>query len=207
MRIDPIRMTIQGQAHSHTQSIPIGSLAGARFSSRDIESTRRRLDEILSHDGYFTGATHTNPSIFRITRHQLTQASEFEVQGAFTGGEAEIVAIRCEDLVLISVGSDQCDRELDALFPDKPKQMCPHPIATLAWPYQEVRPHWDKLRIYSEVQIGANTIPLQDSPLSVLVDLEYLLAMKVSQGPAESSVSLRWNMPFSRVGGLTGTGT
>ena len=50
-----------------------------------------------------------------------------------------MVAIRAGNEIWISLGSDQCDRELDHLFPDKPKQMCPHPIASVVWPYDEVK--------------------------------------------------------------------
>ena len=181
MRIDPIQITIQSQHGTESRSIPISCVAGTRFSSRDVEGMRRELDQRLASDGHFTGATRTNPSIYKVGRYLLTQSSEFDVQGPMTGGEAEVVAIRCDDECLISVGSDQCDRELDALFPDKPKQMCPHPIATVAWPYEEVRDHWDDLRIYGEVIIQGHHIPLQDSPLSVLVDMEYLLGMEVVQ--------------------------
>ena len=106
----------------------------------------------------------------------LTQDAEFEVQGPLTGGEAEVVAIRDGDEIFITVGSDQCDREIDPLFPDKPKQMCPHPIATVAWPYDEVRDHWDQMQLCSEVVVDGHSVTLQESALSALVDLEYLLA-------------------------------
>lgn len=174
MRVDPLTLDVDGAS----QTIRIGSVAGARFSSRDVAATRRALDEQIGKDGYLCGATKTNPSLFQIGRYLLTQASEFEVQGPLTGGEAEVVAILLEDgEVLVSVGSDQCDRELDMLFPDKPKQMCPHPIATAAWRYAQVREHWDQLQITSDVLIDGHAIRLQDSTLSALVDLEYLLSM------------------------------
>ena len=177
MQIYPINMTIQRRGGAGPQSFTIGSVAGARFSSRDVEGRRKELDEMMERETHFTTATRTNPSIFRVGRYLLTQHPEFEVQGPLTGGEAEVVAIRVGEEMFISVGSDQCDRELDPLFPDKPKQMCPHPIATTAWPYDEVRDHWDSLRIYSEVTVSGHTVPLQDCALSELVDLEYLLAM------------------------------
>ena len=177
MRIDPIEMIVHSHERSERLLFPIGSVSGARYASRDLKATRRELDEILARDRRLTMATHTNPSIFRIGRYLLTQSFEFEVQGPLTGGEAEVVAIRLGDQLYITVGSDQCDRELDPLFPDKPKQMCPHPIATVAWPYDEVRDHWDSLRISSRVVSGTYTIPLQDSDLAALVDLEYLLEM------------------------------
>jgi len=98
------------------------------------------------------------------------------VPGSLTGGEGEVIAIRDLGDIFISVGSDQCDRELDPLFPDKPKQMCPHPIATVAWPYDEVRDHWDQMQLCSEVVVNGHSVTLQESALSALVDLEYLLA-------------------------------
>tara|TARA_B100000809_G_scaffold257118_1_gene298147 strand:+ start:768 stop:1553 length:786 start_codon:yes stop_codon:yes gene_type:complete len=179
MRIDPVYFAIQRKAGTEEKEIPIGCVAGARFASRDMEGMRKALDEQIAREGRYSGASMTNPSIFRITRDRLTQSDTFEVQGAHTGGEVEIVAIRTAEEVLISVGSDQCDRELDPLFPDKPKQMCPHPMAKIAWPYEEVRDHWDELKVYSEVSRNGQTITLQDSTLSTLVSLEYLLSMDV----------------------------
>ena len=126
MRIEPVEILVQRKDRTERRIIPIGSVAGARFSSRDVAGMRKELDAALARG---ESGTKTNPAIFHIGRYLLTQASEFEVQGPLTGGEAEIVAIRDGNEILITTGSDQCDRELDPLFQDKPKQMCPHPIA------------------------------------------------------------------------------
>lgn len=116
MYIDPLQIILQSQRGTEQRSIHIGRVAGDRFSSRYVESTRRELDQQLAPDGRLTGATRTNPSFYRIGRYLLTQASEFEVQEPLTGGEAEAMAIHCDDDILITVGSDQCDCELDPLF-------------------------------------------------------------------------------------------
>jgi len=175
MRIEPVRLAVHTARGTEQRVIRIGSVSGARYASRDLEGMRRKLDALLAQG---KSATRTNPSIFRIGRYLLTQGEEFEVQGPLTGGEVEIVAIRNRDEILISVGSDQCDRELDPLFQDKPKQMCPHPLARAAWPYAEVRGHWDELRLYAHVVVGEHVVPVQDSSAAALVDLEYLLAME-----------------------------
>jgi hypothetical protein len=175
MRVDPVEMEIRSKRGVEKRVIPIGSVAGARFSSRDLPGMRKQLDDMLARG--ITGATRTNPSIFRIGRYLLTQASEFEVQGTLTSGECEVVVIRDGKDIFVSVGSDHCDRELGKQYQDKPKQMCPHPIASAVWPYSEVRDHWDSLRVYSHVVVRGRTIPFQDTPISVLVDLDFLLAM------------------------------
>ena len=132
MRKHPIAMVIESKQGSSRRTIHVASVSGARVSSRDVQGMRQKLDVMIAHDGHYTAATRTNPSVFRISRHLLTQDDQFEVQGPLTGCEAEVVAIREQGEIFISVGSDQCDRELDSLFPDKPKQMCPHPIASTA---------------------------------------------------------------------------
>jgi hypothetical protein len=174
MKIEPVQFLLQTSKGPKQRSIEIGSVMGARYASRDREGTRKKLDQLLAKG---RSATRTNPSIFRIGRYLLTQSEAFEVQGPLTGGEVEIVAIRSGDEILISVGSDQCDRELDSLFQDKPKQMCPHPLARAAWPYDEVRDHWDELQLFGQVEIGEHVVPVQESIVAALVDLEYLLAM------------------------------
>ena len=177
MRIEPITMAIKSEAGTAQRTFAVGSVGGARHSARNVDAARRELDERIALEGRYSDANLTNPSIFRIGRYLLTQDPEFEVQGSLTGGEGEVIAIRDRDDIFISVGSDQCDRELGPLFADKPKQMCPHPIATVAWPYDEVRDHWDQLQVCSEVVVGEHRVALQESALSALVDLEYLLAM------------------------------
>ena len=197
MRIDPIEMTVERQGRSELRSFDIASVAGARFSSRDVVAMRRKMDAQLERADRFTGATKTNPSIYRIARYLLTQGPQFEVQGPLTGGETEVVVIRSGEEIFISVGSDQCDRELDPVFPDKPKQMCPHPVASTAWPYNEVREHWDSLQLQSHVTVGADTVTLQDGDLSANVDLEYMLAMPEVAGLADPLVFFCGSTPIA----------
>ena len=176
MRIEEIKII----EHNHTmqskkeRTFHIGSVSGVRYASRDVQAARVALDIMISQG---IPANKTNPSIFHIARYLLTQEKEFEVQGPLTGGECEVVAIRDGDKIFITIGSDHCDRELHLFFADKPKQMCPHPIASVAWPYNEVHEHWDNLSVSSEVVIGKKRITIQDGDISGLVNLDYILSM------------------------------
>lgn len=196
MRTYNIELNIESKAGVMPRTFEVSSVAGARFTVRDVEGLRKQMDEQLAKEGHFSSATFTNPSIFRIARYLLTQDTEFEVQGTMTGGEGEVVAIRDGGEIFISVGSDQCDRELDPIFPDKPKQMCPHPIATTAWPYAEIEGHWDELRIQSTVTVQGHAVPLQDSPLDALVTLDYLLDMPSVRSLPDIAVLYSGSSPF-----------
>ena len=198
MRPHRIELVIESRTERAQRTFQVGSVSGARFSSRDVEGMRCQLDEIIAHDGHYTRATRTNPSIFRIGCYLLTQDGEFEVQGPLTGSEAEVVAIRDGGQIFISIGSDQCDRELDFLFPDKPKQMCPHPIASTAWPYEEVKDHWDQMRIDSQVKVRGHTVQLQDTSVDTQVDLDYLLAMDTVKSLPDAMVLYCGAVPFQK---------
>ena len=78
MRAYTIELLVDSKTGSRQRSIEVGSVSGARFSSRDTQGMRRELDETIARDGHYTGATRTNPSIFRIGRYLLTQDDEFE---------------------------------------------------------------------------------------------------------------------------------
>ena len=199
MRTHNIDLNIESREGITSRTFEVGSVAGARFTARDVEGLRKQMDEQLAQEGHFSSATFTNPSIFRIARYLLTQDTEFEVQGTMTGGEGEVVAIRDGDEVFISVGSDQCDRELDPIFPDKPKQMCPHPVATTAWPYAEVRDHWDDLQNSKHRHRPRDTqFHSRTAALEALVTLDYLLDMpSVIVAPGRSRPVL-WLVAVSR---------
>ena len=105
MRETRLEMKIESKQGRYSRSWAVGALAGARYVGRDMTAVRCTLDAQLAHDGFYTSATRTNPSIFRIGRYLLTQDTEFEVQGPLTGGEAEVVAIRDGGEIFIAARS------------------------------------------------------------------------------------------------------
>ena len=61
MRIEPVEILVQRQDRIERKIIPIGSVAGARFSSRDVAGMRKELDAALARG---ESGTKTNPAIF-----------------------------------------------------------------------------------------------------------------------------------------------
>ena len=93
MLIAPVEMLIHAKGKDYRRTFTVGSVSGARHASRNIQGTREVQDRQIAVDGHFSYANLTNPSIFRIARYLLTQSIDFEVQGAQTGGEGEVVCI------------------------------------------------------------------------------------------------------------------
>lgn len=166
-------------------SVEVQAVRGAGLCGRDRaaaqreQERRRAAGEPWSSSDLFT---------YRIGRYLATTADRIEVQGPLTGGEAEAVAIFTGDQILIGLGSDQCDRELDPFFLEKPKQLCPHPLGPEVWRYDDVHDHWDELQIEADVEVNGHSLALQRFDLSGLVTLEMLLQSDVLQNRPDGTI-------------------
>ena len=58
---NPIRLNIVGKTGTEERVIPIGSVSMARFTSRDLEGTRKKLDDMIAQEGRYSGACLANP--------------------------------------------------------------------------------------------------------------------------------------------------
>ena len=154
-------------------SMEVQAVRGAGLCGRDRNAA---VNEQVRRQQAGEPWSSSNQFSYRIGRYLATTADWIEVQGPLTGGEAEAIAIFTGGQILIGLGSDQCDRELDPLFLEKPKQLCPHPLSPEVWRYDDVRDHWDDLQIESEVDVNDYTLSLQRFFLAELVTLEMLLA-------------------------------
>jgi len=161
-----------------SRAVSVKKLCLGRSCSRDIEATRKRLDEKRA-EGY---AVYSNPNICRKSRYLLTNEDVIEVQGLKVAGEVELVTIVNKGEVLISVGSDNNDTTLLHMWTEalgkiydtaKSKQMAPAVVAKDAWWYEDVKDHWDRLNLRSYVTLSGERIPFQNFTLSELVDLKY----------------------------------
>jgi hypothetical protein len=158
--------------------VSVKKLCFGRNCSRDIEATRRNLDQKRAQ-GY---SVHDNPNICRKGRYLLTNENVIEVQGPHTSGEVEPVIVVVKGEILFSVGSDHNDRSLETMWTEtlgrvydtaKSKQMVPAVVAEDAWRYDDLVDHWDNLILRSYVTHLNKKILYQDFPLAKLVDLEY----------------------------------
>jgi len=91
------------------------------------------------------------PRIYPISISALTSAHDIGVHGDHTSGEVEIVALTHEGRLLVGVGSDHTDRDLERTSISWSKQVCPNVVAPFFWPFDTVADHWDECVLESEV--------------------------------------------------------
>jgi len=121
---------------------------------------------------YANGISSTpteKPEFKPVSAILLTQNESIDVLGSKTAGEVEFVLFRAEDEFYVTVGADHADRVLEALQSSFAKQVCAKPIALYAWPLAEALPHWDQLRMRSEVIINGQSMLYQDDSVAFLM--------------------------------------
>ncbi len=150
----------------------------SRHASRDVTAIEAQLAAMRAK-GF---QAHGPAGVCFRSRYLLTSEEEIEVQGAQTSGEVEFVAVRHGGAFYVTAGSDHNDRSIEKMETAmlgrvfdtaKSKQMVPAVVAPDAWPYDDVKDHWDELVMRSYVTFAGKRVPYQHFKLAALRDLPY----------------------------------
>ena len=127
-------------------TFPIHELVIAGWTGRDEAALRKHIREL---EEIGVKPPKTTPIFYRVSASLFTYANEIQVSGPDTSGEVEFVLISTERGLRVAVGSDHTDRKAETIGVSLSKQLCAKPVSTDSWPYEEVKPHWEKLVLRS----------------------------------------------------------
>ena len=168
-----LSFTLQSKDSRQIAEIPVDRLIVAGWSGRDMDAVEAHIAE-LSALG--VARPTSIPTFYRIAARRLTTAGSIQVSGANSSGEAEFILIGIDGAVWVGAASDHTDRKVEAYDVTVSKQMCDKPVAPTLWPLEEVRPHWDRLRLQSHALAGNGQRRLyQDGPVAGLLSAEELM--------------------------------
>lgn len=125
-------------------TIPVRRLLIAGFTGRDQDAVAAHVEELKEHG--IAGPKRV-PSLFAGVPARVTTSGGIVVHGERTSGEAEFVVTRVDGQLLVGVGSDHTDRELEAHSIIKSKQVCEKPVGSVWWRADDVLDHWDELQL------------------------------------------------------------
>ncbi len=140
------------------------------FAGRDERAVQAHIEE-LRRIGV-SPPTET-PTLNALPASLLTTGGVVEVLGHNTSGEVEYVIVFDGDEILVGVGSDHTDRELEKQDIRVSKQVCAKVLAPVLWEYAAVENHWDELVIRSWVHESGDSEPrlYQESSVAELLDV------------------------------------
>jgi 4-hydroxyphenylacetate 3-monooxygenase len=149
------------------------NLVIAGFTGRDARLVEQHIAELGE-----IGVPRPSevPALFVLPNWLLaTGGTEpLQVGSETTSGEAEPVLIRMPDgELLVAVGSDHTDREVERISLALSKGVSPKIVSSEAWRFSEVADRWDDIRVMSFS--GDEPEPYQDGTLALIRRPEDLL--------------------------------
>lgn len=159
----------------------------AGYTGRDQDAVRAHVDELAAHG---IAAPGTIPAVYPVPPTRLTTSRRIAVHGERTAGEAEFLLVRHEGRVLVGVGSDHTDRELEEHSIVKSKQTCDKPVNEVLWELDELADHWDELTLRGEVYGDAGWETYQDGSVASMLTPKDILAVvgERVEGVADAAV-------------------
>lgn len=141
------------------------TLVIAGWTGRDAAAIEHHIEELAA-----LGVPRPSrvPLFYRASHALLTQAERIEALGEDSSGEAEPVLVRAQGRWWLSVGSDHTDRKVEAYSVAVSKQMCAKPLATAAWPWDDVSEYADALLLQSEVFENGQWVVYQQGKLAAI---------------------------------------
>jgi hypothetical protein len=142
----------------------------AGWAGRDRAAVQHHIEELAAVG--VPSPQHV-PTLFALGNHLLTAADAIQVHGADTSGEVEYVLFWHRGEVFVTVGSDHTDRRLEKHSIPKAKNLCLNVMAADAWPYAEVKGHFDQLVLDCLVTRNGTVAPYQHDITGTLIGPEF----------------------------------
>ena len=165
------------------------------YAGRDMEKTQEHIDELERELG--VAPPKKIPTIFEVSKEIVTQDSDLKFVGEQTSGEAEYVILLKNGKTYITIRSDHTDRGLESVSIFKSKQVCLKPIANTIWDYDEIKDHWDSIKLMSNQIVNGKEINYQNDTLASILPVEKILEeLKDRVGDINNSIIYSGTVPL-----------
>ncbi len=182
----------------------IKNLVVAGWTGRNVDALEAHIKEL---EALGVKRPKTVPIFYRNAAALLTTGPAIECVGDKSSGEVEFVLYALDDGMWIGVGSDHTDRKAETIAVTLSKQMCAKPVGATLWRYDEVKPHWDKLKLRSYVpgDDGARRL-YQEGPVTNMRSPEELIKLYTG-GDTLAPGTAMYCGTFAVHGGISYSGT
>lgn len=157
-----------------TQRIQINDLVIAGWTGRNVEALEKHIVEL---EELGVPRPSTVPCFYRVSTEQFINSPEPQFLGTTSSGEVEFVLIGTDDGMLLGVGSDHTDREVETYSVPVSKQMCVKPVSSNVWRYDEVADHFDELLLRAWATENGKKKLYQDGGVTAMRPPEELIGL------------------------------
>lgn len=138
----PTTLELTIEPAGDARHIRIDDVVVAGWTGRNVEALEKHIVEL---EELGVPRPSTVPCFYRVSTEGFTNGENLQFLGDTSSGEVEFVLIGSDDGMLIGVGSDHTDREVETYSVPVSKQMCAKPVSPQVWRYDDVVDHFDDL--------------------------------------------------------------
>jgi hypothetical protein len=128
------------------KQVRIDDLVIAGWTGRDVEALEKHIVEL---EELGVPRPSSVPCFYRVAAENFSNDEHLQFLGRTSSGEVEFVLIGTDEGMLIGVGSDHTDREVETYSVPVSKQMCLKPVSKIVWRYSDINDHFDDLLLRS----------------------------------------------------------
>lgn len=118
----------------------------------------------------------STPIYYRVSASRFTTAGAIECTGPDSSGEVEFMLVKSGGRLYLGVGSDHTDRKVETYNITVSKQMCDKPVAAELWALDEVKDHFDALRLRAHAVIDGARVLYQEGSVVAMLPPDEILA-------------------------------
>lgn len=165
------------------------------YAGRNMEKTMEHIKELEEQLG--VPAPKKIPTIFECSHELLTQEKNIKFVGNMTSGEVEYIIVVADGKIYIGLGSDHTDRELESISVPKAKQVCPKPIGTEIWDFDDLKDHWEQIKLISYQTINGKEELYQNGTLADILPVEKIVSeLRERAGDIQNTVIYSGTVPL-----------
>ena len=138
----PITLEFTVEPEGKVKEVRIDDLVIAGWTGRNVEALEKHIVEL---EELGVPRPSSVPCFYRVGAEMFTNGETLQFLGDTSSGEVEFVLIGTDEGMLIGVGSDHTDREVETYSVPVSKQMCLKPVSKTVWRYADVADHFDDL--------------------------------------------------------------
>jgi len=173
------RIVTAGATIARPTQLPVRDLVVAGWTGRDATHVQAHIRELQAIG---VAPPKRVPMFYRVSADRLTTAATIDVVGRHSTCEVEFILLQHGRQLLVGLGSDHTDRQVERIGVTVSKQLCPKPVAAEFWRWRDVQPHWDALSLRCFATVDGVELFYQQGAVTAMLPPHELLERYQSEG-------------------------
>jgi hypothetical protein len=195
----PITLEFTIEPEGTAKQVRIDDLVIAGWTGRNVDALEKHIVEL---EELGVPRPSSVPCFYRVGAENFCNGEDLQFLGTTSSGEVEFVLIGTDEGMLIGVGSDHTDREVETYSVPVSKQMCLKPVSRSLWRYSDVADHFDDILLRGWATENGEKNLYQDGGVTAMRPPEELIGLYLPGETALPSGMAMYCGTLPAIGGI-----